>query len=583
MTKCLLSLTVAGLVCGSMCLAQTSAPASAPAAKPQMQLKYKFVFTMGGLSGNETALAEKIEIIKRAKKAGYNAVYAQDPRFGNLPMLDEAFASNCRKLRQTCDELGMTLATPSCQMGYSAQLIAIDPNLAEGIPVRNATFVVKDGKLVPADEVKLENGSLAEWKDNTPVGWTVDKPDTVSFRDDKVTLDGHPTLRQEHTSDKGTIRLIQKIKVEPWHYYHISARMKTEDYASKDYRILGYGGDLGVKGITLTWQPPDLKKTQDWTKFDAVFGSMGYEQIYLIVGCYSPKSGKVWIGDVKIEPAGFVNLIRRESLPLTVKSIDGKTTYIEGKDFAKIADPKLGNDPKKGDFGFWHDQPVVTVPAGSGLKEGDKALVSYHFTMTCGKSHQINACYSEPKLYELIEKQLKWIRANVNPDIYMMGHDEIRLAGQDDTCTARKMTCGQLLAENMRKSVAILQRVAPDKKYMVWNDMYDPFHNAKKEGAHYLAKDSFDGSWEGLPTGVIAMNWHNNNADSVKFFDDRSNQQILAGYYDKDPARMAQWLEMAAPYKGVVGVMYTTWLHDYTKLEDWIKVVNDYEAANLKK
>ena len=578
-------LSTAAAMVATSCLVLAQAPAPAPASKPapagDLQIKYKWVFDMTPL-GNDAVLAKTIELMKRAKKAGYNGIFAQDARMSNIPSLDEAYARNVRKFRQACTDEGMTYIAAVCPMGYASELLAADPNLAEGMPVRGATFVVKDGKLVPGDEVSLENGSLSEWKGNTPVSWTVDKPDTISFKDDKVTFQGRPTLRQEHVADQGVIRLIQKIKVEPWHYYHISVMTKTEDCTSKDFRVFALEGDPNT-GRVLTWEPPDIKKTMDWTKFDACFDSLDNSEVAIYIGSYGPKSGKVWYSDVKIEPAGFVNLLRRDSLPLTVTSADGKTTYVEGKDFAKIADPKLGNDPKPGRFTYWHDQPTVAIPAGSGLKDGQKVLVSYHFTMPAGKSHQTNCCFSEPKVYELLAQQAKWVKENANPDVYMMSTDEIRLMGWDDTCTKRKMTCGQILAENMAKCSEIYQKNDPGKMFMVWSDMFSPFHNAKTGEGHYLNKDSCYGSWEGLPTGVVMMNWQNNKAETVKFFSDRGNKQVLAGYYDQNPARIKDWLTMALDANGVVGVMYTTWLHDHTKIEEWIGHVNEFEAAHKAK
>ena len=89
----------------------------------------------------------------------------------------------------------MALIVPVCPMGYAAEFLAADPNLAEGMPVRNALFVVEDGKLAPRDDVaRLVNGSLEQWKRGSPLGWTVDQPGTVSVKDDEVLYDGRPTL-----------------------------------------------------------------------------------------------------------------------------------------------------------------------------------------------------------------------------------------------------------------------------------------------------------------------------------------------------------------------------------------------------
>jgi hypothetical protein len=45
------------------------------------------------------------------------------------------------------------------------------------------------------------------------------------------------------------------------------------------------------------------------------------------------------------------------------------------------------------------------------------------------------------------------------------------------------------------------------------------------------------------------------------------HKQILAGYYDADPARIRMWLNDAAQVGDVVGVMYTTWRQNYADSE----------------
>ena len=170
------------------------------------------------------------------------------------------------------------------------------------------------------------------------------------------------------------------------------------------------------------------------------------------------------------------------------------------------------------------------------------------------------------------------VKETAAPDFYMMAHDEIRHCGWDNSCSRRHLTCGQILAENVRRYAEIVRQTDTDRPILAWNDMFDPFHNARRDGAMYLAKGEgpWYGSWEGLPKTVIVANWHNNDADSLKFFADRGSPQILAGYYDADPNRITAWLEMAAKVRGVCGVMYTTWVNDYSQLERFMQIVNAF-------
>ena len=548
-------------------------------------IKYRWVYKPTNLATDE-GLQGTIDMVQRIKRAGYNGIFINDSKMDKFQFQTQSYAVSAAKLRKACTDEGVQLIVNVCPMGYAGGWMAADPNLAEGMPVRNAAMQVKQGTLVPYDDTTtLVNGSLSQWKGDTPVGWTVDRPGSVSFRDDQVQYNGKPTLRQDHSAaaKSGKARLSQTIKVLPWHYYHISVMAKSKDCTSRDLRIFAVSGDAN-KGFPLNWQPPAIKKTMDWTRLHATFCSGDSTQVGLYIGAYSPKGGKIWWSDVQIEPGGFVNLIRRASLPLSIRSEDGKKLYVEGRDFAEIVDPKLGHDPNPGHFTYWHSPPTVAIPHGSRLREGQKVLASYHFATTVGKAPQINCCLSEPKVYELIDKQVQWVEQVIHPDIFMLGHDEIRHCGWDDTCTKSNMTCGQILAENIRKCAASVQKAAPGRPVVTWSDMFDPFHNARKTGQFYLAKGDgpYNDSWEGLPASVIMLNWNGGNLDSLRFFAGHGNRQVLAGFYDGDPKQIVPWLKMASEVQGVCGVMYTTWTGDYSKLDDFMENVRQFEADRAK-
>ena len=74
------------------------------------------------------------------------------------------------------------------------------------------------------------------------------------------------------------------------------------------------------------------------------------------------------------------------------------------------------------------------------------------------------------------------------PDGDFMQHDEIRIAGWDAACATRRLTCGQILADNVRRCAAILRKADPGKPVYVWSDMFDPHHNAGRTGRYYLVK-----------------------------------------------------------------------------------------------
>ena len=158
---------------------------------------------------------------------------------------------------------------------------------------------------------------------------------------------------------------------------------------------------------------------------------------------------------------------------------------------------------------------------------------------------------------------------------YMMSHDEIRVLDWCEACQNRHLTPGQLLADNVKQCINILREVNPDGRIYVWSDMFDPNHNAVK-GPYYLVNGSYEGSWEGLDKDMIILPWdYKKRAESLKFFADRGNKQVIAGYYDSKPERVVDWLTAAKTVPGsVIGVMYTTWQNKYGDLGAFAKAVD---------
>src|SRR5262245_2388365 len=153
----------------------------------------------------------------------------------------------------------------------------------------------------------------------------------------------------------------------------------------------------------------------------------------------------------------------------------------------------------------------------------------------------------------------------------MMSHDEIRVWNQCAACEAKKQTAGQLLADNVRACTKIIREVRPGARIYVWSDMFDPNHNAHDN--YYLVRGDFAKSWEGLDKDVTIVPWYfEKRAESLKFFAGRGHRQVIAGYYDSNPANVREWLKAAAPYPGVEAIMYTTWQNNYRDMETFFKL-----------
>jgi hypothetical protein len=511
-----------------------------------------------------------VGLIERASKAGYNGVVLADYKLSILDRVPDHYFKNAARVRDAAKKAGIEIVPAVFPIGYSAGLLSHDPNLAEGLTVEDAPFVVRgrEATLAADPEARLVNGDLEQTKGDQFVGFSFqDDPGRATVADREVKHGGAVSCRigdTARTSTSGNGRLVAHVKVRPHACYRFSAWVKTKDLKrSGDFRLLA----LGEGGRALTFFEGGIEPTQDWKRVEVVFNSLDRRAVNLYAGLWGGAEGTLWIDDLKLEELALVNVLRRDGCPLLVASADGKTSYVEGKDFEPVADPKLGRVPYAGEYEFDHRGAALRLTPGSRIKDGQRLRVSwYHPVLTHGT--QVMCCLSEPKVYDLLRDQARRVEELFHPKSFFMSHDEIRVANWCRACRSRGMTPGRLLADNARRCVQILREVSPRAEAVVWSDMFDPNHNAVKD--YYLVDGTLAGSWEGLAPGVVVANWNGGKAAaSLAFFAKRGHRQVIAGYYDAGPESFARWDAAARGVPGVIGFMYTTWQSRYGDLEEY--------------
>jgi hypothetical protein len=530
---------LAALAAGPACLADQGL------GKPAMQRRWLFVWR----DINDPKEVDRvIARLPAAHRAGYNGVALS----ANVAP-DRAAA-----LRQAAKLNGIDLV--AIVMGNSR-----DRNNMGGVPVRDALYLVKEGvaRLEQDNPTRVANGGFEAEAGDRAVGWGwQDDEGVTTFIDREVMRSGRSSLRMEAIGKNQYrhCRVSQPVKLQPRRQYHVSVWVKTEDLAPADPEIKLLTRD----GASLSFQTFRVDRTQDWKCYDIVFNSFDATEANLYLGSWGGKEGKLWWDDLAIEEIGLVNVLRRPGCPVAVRG-EGGTAYEEGRDFQRIVDPVLHP------WIAYHEQPPIRLAAGTRIREGERLRVSWYHSIVVYED-RLNSCLSEPAIFEEWRREVKAADALLHPAAFLMSHDEIRVINQCALCRGRNLTPGQILADNVRKAAAIIRQARPDAGIWVWNDMFDPMHNAVEK--FYAVNGTLAGSWKGLDKDVGIVNWHGGlEGKNCRFFADLGLKQILSGYYDGDDdgAAITRWKAATRDIPGIVGAMYTTWEDKYGAMEAWAK------------
>jgi hypothetical protein len=460
--------------------------------------------------------------------------------------------------------------------GYSHEILQTDPNFAEAQRVVGSKFLVVPGGptgLTLQFQNTLPALANSGFESDTQQQW-FDWGDT---RTQRVTDFAHSG------SHSGKIvpgtnccaRFAQNMNLTPWRLYHLQFFLKTEGLVGGD-AVHIYINDYKDKNhvVTRIDEGAPYKSTQDWTQVDFTFNSMDSTSGILLIGNWGNQQGTIWIDDITVQETALVNLVRRSGTPVKIYDANNPSiTFSENSDVTPIVDPLMGKSGAVGTFDYYHSPPTINVPAGSRLKAGQMIVIDHYAAQPQTAAMQVGACLTEQKVFD-------WVKVNFQAlaplfpagTTYLLAYDEMREMNSCGSCKAKNMTAGQLLAWHLQQVVGIIKGIDPKLQVMVWNDMFDPYHNAVDQ--YYRVEGTIAGSWNGLGPDIGVLNWNLQNlTKSLNFFAGldpnypglSAHYQVISGFYDKgDPTGEAiREGTSAQGIPGVGGQSYTTWQYNY--------------------
>ncbi|MGQ9518827.1 MAG: carbohydrate binding domain-containing protein [Candidatus Fervidibacter sp.] len=534
------------------------------------KLRDRFVWVFGWGLERDDDVAQILHVLKTAASHGYNGAVLS-AGLDSLCKRDEAYFQRLEEIKRACEKLGLELIPAVFSIGYGGGILVHDRNLAEGLPVKDALFVVKgnEATLVPDPSVQIVNGGFDDFEGNRLKGFAFhDQPGEVSFVDTEVKRSGKASIRFENftSNPHGHGRIMQEITVKPYRCYRVSVWVKTEGLQPQGcFRLLALADNRDLAPRTFHIPP-----TSDWQKVTMIFNSHKFDKVRVYAGVWGARSGKFWLDDWTIEEIGPLNVLRRPGTPVVVKSEDGSFVYEEGKDYAPLVDPNfhLTN--------FDRPAPTLKILPSSQIKEGQRLRVSWYHPMLIYES-QVTVCMGEPAVYEIFEHEAKLLWEKLRYRKVLLNMDEVRMGGTCKACRGKNMA--QLLGECITRQVQALRRHNPKAEIYIWSDMLDPNHNARPD--YYLVEGDFTGSWNFVPKDIIVAVWGGAPREkSLRFFAEQGFRTLVACYYDAPNLDEVEgWLEIARKIPNVTGFMYTTWERKYQLLGDFGRLVFGNEES----
>src|SRR5262245_41569165 len=200
---------------------------------PELSAAYpdRFVWVFGWGLDKDGDVAEITKVLETAGKTGLNGAVVS-LGLDTLCKCDADYFRRLEAIRRACESNKLELIPSVFSVGYGGGILSHNPNLAEGLPVVDAPFVVTGGQahFVPDQTARLNNGGFEEFNGNKFPGFGFhDEPGKISFADTNTMHSGRASLRLENfgSDAHGHGRVMQSVRITPQRCYRVSAWVKT--------------------------------------------------------------------------------------------------------------------------------------------------------------------------------------------------------------------------------------------------------------------------------------------------------------------------------------------------------------------
>ena len=516
---------------------------------------------------------ELIELFKVLEENKYTVVVLSSFQFGDKAILDPTdmrpeavtIRDNLKEIKRIAETHCIEIIPEVMSVGSSEKILQTAYHLAEATPVRRQRLrlVETDGGVIlgiPSGDNLLRNNAFSGTRDQLRESWIIDDSFDKAVNQRELDKDLNVNALELDLNMATGIGVGQDgIFLNPWHQYRLSFTLKTCGVGPADSKgavefyakVRGKDEERYVRIEAVEF---NVKSTQPETKYEILLNSFQCREGQFWFGFQKGSAGKAYISNVRLEEALGPNMIRRQDLDSTADenevlriALYNETTgdkLDEGTDFEEWRDTAVEHG------GFNHNRRDINIRfRPNQVKFEDQISVSYyHATLPNASYGKVCCSLRHPEVFEIFRQQAESINAIVKPKRWHIDHDEIRALGHDPL--AKGQPPGVILAENLRKCIDLLQSIDADTGIVLYNDMYDPYHNAvaktDEQSFFPMVSGDFTDSSVGMDPKVTILNWQTADKlmapdaikswkESLKYFRDLKTPQVISGFYDVVP------------------------------------------------
>jgi len=490
-----------------------------------------------------------------------NMLVLEDSAFFRLD--DPKTEKNLREVFDYCRQRGLEPIPGLKIFGHARYILPLEPACVETVPWKDRPFVVRpDGSAAPivprVGRLTVKNGDFEKGRDRDMPGW-------------RRATGSRAALAKEGRSGGGCLRLSSHGRVGNRVFQELACASDANFVLKVDARTEGKDIAASVKAIGnggLFAEVPLPAASPAWKTYRIHFNTKRSASLRICLDSqFGP--GKAWFDNVSLEylpPPAMCNVLRDADLPVIVKSADGATVFVEGKDYVLF--PGEFRYPFRRDAKPWR---IQAKPDGR-IGPGDRLLVTYHWVGSQANTY----CPSSPITRAFTKKALRRIVAALRPRYIHIGFDEERLVNSCARCRKRNLKAYEIFADEVRRMYGIVKEADPGITVMMWADAFRTETDGRVappwgNGETY----TLDQALRGIPRDIVMCRWQYTSKNADRLY--RSLSALAAkgfrvtGSPWKDPANLLAWrdavrrLRAEAPDKRP-GLFLTTWRNHWALL-----------------